>query len=256
MRLTYELIKREIESRYRGSVLGIVWSMITPLLMLGIYTFVFGTVFRSRWGAADAQTPPAQFAVILFSGLIIYQIFAETLIRAPSLMIANSNYVKKVVFPLEVLVPVSIGNALFHAAVSMLILVPFLFLFMGGIPWTAIFLPFVLIPLILVSAGFGWFLASLGTYARDIGQFIGTIVTALMFLAPIFFPSSALPDWVQPWLVLNPVTIPVEQAREVLIFGRLPDMDALITYSLISVIIAASGYLWFQHTRKGFADVL
>ncbi len=255
-RLTWELIKREIESRYRGSALGLIWSMITPLLMLGIYTFVFGTVFRSRWGEADAHTPPAQFAVILFTGLIVYQIFAETITRAPMLMIANSNYVKKVVFPLEILVPVAIGNALFHAGVSLLILLPFIYLVMGAIPLTAVLLPFVIAPLLLMSAGAGWFLASLGTYTRDIGQFIGTFATALLFLAPIFFPSTALPVWVQPWLALNPVTIPVEQAREVLIFGKMPDWDALYGYTLIAVIVCASGFLWFQKTRKGFADVL
>ncbi len=256
LRLIYELVKREIESRYRGSVLGIVWSMITPLLMLGVYTFVFGTVFGARWTEAGTQTPPAQFAVILFAGLIVYQIFAETIIRAPMLMISHSNYVKKVVFPLEILVPVAIGNALFHAAVSLLILLPFLFLFMGGIPWTIVLLPVVIAPLLLMSAGVGWFLASLGTYTRDIGQFIGTVATAILFLAPIFFPSTALPAWLQPWLALNPVTVPVEQAREVLIFGRLPDFSDLTSYGLVSVVFAGFGFLWFQKTRKGFADVL
>lgn len=256
IRLTWELTKREIESRYRGSALGLIWSMITPLLMLGIYTFVFGTVFQSRWGQTDTHTPPAQFAVILFVGLIVYQIFAETITRAPTLMIANPNYVKKVVFPLEILVPVAIGNALFHAGVSLLILLPFVYLVMGAIPLTSLLLPLVVVPLLLLAAGAGWFLASLGTYTRDIGQFVGTLATALLFLAPIFFPSSALPVWVQPWLALNPVTVPVEQAREVLIFGNLPNWDLLWSYSLIAIIFCASGYLWFQKTRKGFADVL
>lgn len=256
IRLGFQLTKREIESRYRGSAFGLVWSMITPLMMLAIYTFVFGTIFKSRWLPSEAPESSAQFAVILFSGLIIYQIFAEVLIRAPSLMLANTNYVKKVVFPLEILVPVAIGNALFHAAMSLLILIPFIILVMGSLPWTCILLPFILVPLLLMSAGVGWMLASLGTFARDIGQFTGTLATALLFLAPIFFPSTALPAWMQPWLALNPVTVPVEQAREVIIFGRLPDFSVLATYTLISIIVCACGYLWFQKTREAFADVL
>jgi len=254
--LTFDLIRREIESRYRGSVLGLVWSMITPLLMLGIYTFVFGTVFQSRWGGSNAQTPTAQFSVILFTGLIVYQIFAETIVRSPQLMIANANYVKKVVFPLEILVPVVIGNALFHAGISFLILLPFVFMVMGAIPLTILLLPLVLAPLLIMAAGVGWFLASLGTYTRDIGQFIGTLATALLFLAPIFFPSSALPEWLQPWLVLNPVTVPVDQAREVLVFGRPPNWVVIGAYGLVSLVVGMLGYIWFQKTRKGFADVL
>jgi lipopolysaccharide transport system permease protein len=237
-------------------MLGILWSLLTPLFMLGVYTLVFGTVLKTRWAGAGDSTSTAEYAVILFAGLIVYQLFAEVINRAPGLILANQNYVKKVVFPLEVLVPVALGSALFHAAVSFGVLLAFVLVIHGGIPWTALLLPFVLAPYCLLILGLAWFLASLGTYLRDIGQFLGTVVTALMFLSPIFFPLSALPAWLQPWLALNPIALPVTQARDVLIFGKLPDLAALALYSLAAAAIAWFGYAWFAKTRKGFADVL
>lgn len=256
LRLLIALVKREVEGRYRGSVLGVFWSMLTPLMMLGVYTFVFGTVFKSRWATSSSTSSQVEFAVILFVGLIVYQIFAETVNRAPGLMLANSNYVKKVVFPLEILVPVALGSALFHGMVSLAILFPFIYFVMGSVPWTTLLLPVIIFPLLLMTIGIGWFLASLGTYARDIGQFVGTITTAMMFLTPIFFPISVLPEWLHGWIALNPLTLPVEETREAVIFGRLPDFLALGQYTCLALIVFAFGFLWFQKTRKGFADVL
>lgn len=256
LRLIGVLVRREIEGRYRGAGLGLVWTILTPLLMLGVYTFVFGTVFRSRWVTSSADASPAEFAVILFVGLILFSLLAETVNRAPSLMLSNTSYVKKVVFPLEILVPVALGTALFHAGVTLLVLLPFIFFVFGDVPVTAVFLPLVVAPLVLMILGVSWFLASVGTYLRDVGQFVGTAVTALLFMAPIFFPLSALPLWLQPWLSLNPLTVPVQQAREVLIFGKMPDFAQLGWYTLVSMIVCLAGYVWFQKTRKGFADVL
>jgi lipopolysaccharide transport system permease protein len=256
VRLTRALAWRDIQARYRGSALGVVWSMLTPLMMLGVYTFVFGMVFRSRWSASNADAPPVEFAVILFVGLIIFQIFADVINRAPTLILSHSNYVKKVIFPLEILVPVSLASALFHAGVSFLILIPFLLLVFHTLNWTIIFLPLILTPFLLLILGVSWVLASIGSYARDIGQFVGTVTTAMLFLAPIFFPVSALPVWLQPWLRLNPITLPVEQARNAIIFGQIPDFKALAVYFCWSLVISALGFLWFQRTRKGFADVL
>ncbi len=256
VQLTRSLSWREIVGRYKGSALGLFWSMLTPVFMLGIYTFVFGTVFKSRWASSSADASPLEFAVILFIGLILFQIMSDTVGRAPGLIIGNTNYVKKVVFPLEILVPVAMGTALFHGFVSLLILLPFIYFVFGAIHWTIILLPFVIAPFTLLVMGASWFLASLGTFARDIGQVIGTILTAMLFLAPIFFPLEALPEWIRPVVVLNPLSLPVEQAREVLIFGNLPNWSALGVYSLIAIAICVLGFIWFQKTRKGFADVL
>lgn len=255
-RLTKVLIQREIEARYRGSVLGILWSFITPLLMLGVYTFVFGTIFQARWTAGEKAAATGEYAVILFAGLIVYNIFAETINRAPALILGNVNYVKKVVFPLRVLVPVALGNALFHGIIGFTILLPFIMLVFGSLPWTVVLAPLVLLPFLLAITGLGWFLASIGTYARDISQFINTMTTTMLFLAPIFFPRTILPEWARPLMSLNPVTIPVEEMRKVLVLGEVPDWTVLGIYSLCAGGLFALGHLWFAKTEKGFADVV
>jgi lipopolysaccharide transport system permease protein len=260
--LTINLIQREIAGRYRGSVLGIIWSLLTPLFMLAVYTFVFGTVFGARWADESAASgrhgehSTAEFAIILFAGLIVFQLFAEVINRAPTLILSNANYVKKVVFPLEILPVVALGSALFHAGVSLLVLLAFRLAVLGDVPLTALLLPIVLVPFCLMVLGLSWFIAALGVYYRDINQFLGTLVTALMFLSPIFFPVSALPEWIRAWVALNPITFPVEEARAVLIFGRMPDIPGLVIYMAAGLAIAVLGYMWFEKTRKGFADVL
>lgn len=254
--LLLPLIRREVTARYRGSVLGILWSLLTPLFMLAVFTFVFGAVFRARWVGASENASVAEFSVILFAGLIIFNLFSEVINRAPSLIIANQNYVKKIVFPLEILVPVALGSALFHAAVSLVVLLVFILAVHGAIPWTALLLPLVVLPLCLMILGLSWFLASFGTFVRDVGQVLGPIVTAIMFLSPIFFPISSLPHWIQPWVMLNPIAVPITEAREVLVFGNIPDFASLGVYSVVGVIIAYLGYSWFKKTSKGFSDVL
>jgi lipopolysaccharide transport system permease protein len=260
--LLYELIRRDIVGRYRGSTLGVLWSLITPLLMLALYTFVFGVVLKARWpvsvsaSSATTEQSASEFALILFVGLIIFQIFGEVLNRAPGLVLYNGNYVKKIVFPLEILAPMGLGTAMFHALLSLGVLLIALVLIRGSIPPTALLLPLILAPYCLLVVGLAWFLASLGVYYRDIGQFLGTVINALMFLSPIFFPRSALPEWIRPWVALNPISWPVEEARAILIWGELPDLVGYIVYTVVAVTIATLGYIWFQKTRKGFADVL
>ncbi|MGB0906167.1 MAG: ABC transporter permease [Maricaulaceae bacterium] len=250
-----QMIKRDINERYRGSLLGIFWSFITPLILLGVYTFVFGTVMEARW-SSGSEASTAEFAIILFAGLTVFQIFADMLTRAPILIIANTNYVKKVVFPLEVLVPVALGSALFHGFISFIILFFFVYQVFGNIPITALWLPVILVPFCTLMLGLGWFLAALGVYLRDIGQFIGTFITAMMFLAPIFYPPSLLPEWIAPYIVYNPIVVPINQTRDVAIFGEMPDWSQLGLYTLISMAVCCLGFAFFQKTRKGFADVL
>lgn len=253
--LLITLTLREITGRYRGSALGLLWSLLTPLFMLAVYTFVFGTVFGARWsGSASAST--GEFAIVLFAGLIIFQVFAEVVNRAPTLIVANRNFVKKIVFPLAILAPVALGSALFHMAVSFLILFAFMLAIYGSIPLTALWLPVVLAPFCLVVLGLAWLLAALGVFVRDVNQVLGPIVTALLFLSAVFFPLSALPEWIRPWLVLNPIVFPVEQTREVLIWGNMPDFASLAVYTVAALVVAALGYLFFQKTRRGFADVI
>lgn len=253
--LIVTLTRREIVGRYRGSILGVLWSLLTPLFMLGVYTFVFSTVFKTRWTSGEGNAT-AEFAVMLFAGLLVYQLFAEVVNRAPSLIVANANYVKRVVFPLQILPVVALGSALFHMLAGLAVLVVFIIIVHGLPPPTAVLLPLVLAPYCLAILGLAWLLASLGVFIRDINQVLAPIVTALMFLSPIFFPLDALPESVRRWVAFNPLALPVEQTRDVLIAGTMPNFVALGLYTLAAIVVAVLGYLWFQKTRKGFADVL
>lgn len=253
--LILQMTKRDVIGRYKGSVLGVMWSLFNPLFLLVIYTFVFSVVFKARWGAGSTESK-SEFAVLLFVGMIVHSLFAETLNRAPGLILSNVSYVKKIVFPLEILPVVAIGTALFHALVSVSVLLAVFLMLNGYLQWTAVFLPLILLPLLVLTLGAAWALASLGVYLRDVAQPIGLIMTVLLFASPVFYPITALPEYIRPWLMLNPLTFVIEQARAVLIFGQLPDWTGLAIYSLASVVIAWIGYAWFQKTRKGFANVL
>ncbi len=218
---------------------------------------MFSGIFKARWGAADAgQGSHGEFALVLFVGLIVHGLFAEVLNRAPGLILSNANYVKKVVFPLEILPVVGLGAALFHGLVSVGVLLAAFAIMNGFLPWTALLTPLVIAPLAVLTLGLAWFLASIGVYVRDVGQSISLVTTVMMFLAPVFYPVSALPEEYRGWLLLNPLTFIIEQAREVLIWGRLPDWAGLAVYLAGSIVVAWLGYAWFQKTRKGFADVL
>jgi len=253
-RLVWQLTRREVLGRYRGSLFGLVWSLVNPLLMLGVYTLVFGVVFAARWGGA-VQTAGG-FALVLFAGLTVFGIFSECLSRAPYLVLANPNYVKKVVFPLECLPWVALGAALFHAAISFAVLLAASLVLRGGLPWTVVLLPLVLLPLLLLSLGVMWLVASLGVYVRDVAQLIGVLVSVLLFLSPVFYPASALPDSLRTVLLLNPLAIVLEGARAVLIWGQVPDWPRLAVCTLAAGLVAWLGLLWFDRTRYGFADVL
>jgi len=248
------MTSREVLGRYKGSTMGLFWSFLNPLFMLVVYTFVFSVIFKARWGGE--QESRTQFAVVLFCGMIVHAFFAEVLNRAPGLILGNVNYVKKVVFPLEILTVISMGAALFHALVSLLVLMVALMLFNGTVPWTAVFAPVVLIPLMILSLGLAWILASLGVFVRDVGQVVGVMTSILMFLSPVFFPISALPEGFQPWMHLNPLTFIIEQERAVLVWGRVPNLMGLSAYTAAAMLVAWGGFAWFQKTRRGFADVL
>jgi lipopolysaccharide transport system permease protein len=253
--LILQMTQREVVGRYKGSVMGLAWSFFNPVFMLAVYTFVFSVIFKSRWGVGGEESK-TQFAVVLFVGMIVHGLFAEVLNRAPSLILSNVNYVKKVVFPLEILPVIAMGSALFHGLISLGVLLAALALFNGYLQWTVVLTPLVLLPLVILTMGIAWMLASLGTFLRDVGQTIGIITLVLMFLAPVFYPVTAVPDDFRPWLMANPLTFIIEQAREVLIWGRMPDWAGLGTYTVVAMAITWAGYAWFQKTRKGFADVL
>lgn len=249
------LVVRDIQGRYRGSYLGVLWSFATPLFMLAVYTFVFSVVFEMRHeGSVDGNR--SNFAIVLFVGVIFHALLAEVLTSAPALILHNANYVKKVLFPLEILPLVKVGAALFHLAVSAVVLIIAVVVLRGSLSWTVLISPLLVLPFTLLLLGCAWMLAALGVYLRDIGHLVGILTTVMLFLAPIFYPLSAVPEDFQFWIMLNPLTFIVEQARAVLLAGRLPDWFGLLVYSGISCIVCFAGYFWFQKTRKGFADVI
>lgn len=254
--LVYQLTKREIVGRYRGSFLGLIWSFVTPLIMLAIYTFVFSVVFKVRLEQSNHFDNQFEFAVLLFAGLIVYNLFSECISRAPALILTNVNYVKKVIFPLEILPWVTLGASLFHTSISYFILLAFLIAIEQPVSWTLLLLPIILLPLMLLTMGLSWLLASIGVFIRDISQFIGLLLTMLLFLSPIFYPASALPEYLRNYLFLNPLTFIIEQSRAVVLYGELPNWSGLLLYYTIGLITAAAGLLWFNKTRHGFADVL
>ncbi|HEX2526393.1 MAG TPA: ABC transporter permease [Geminicoccus sp.] len=253
-RLAMALVEREVAGRYRGSFMGIFWSLLQPMMMLAVYTFVFSVVFQARWGTGG--TSKVGFALTLFTGLVVFNIFADCLNRAPGLIVGNTNFVKRVMFPIEILPWVIMGSSLFHAAVNVLVWMVFYILIIGTPHLSAFLLPVVLLPCIMFTMGLSWMLAALGVYLRDVAQIVGVVVTALMFLSPIFYPTSSLPESYQLLMLANPLTPSVEQARDVLMWGRQPSWTLFLAYLALGMLVAWLGFAWFQKTRKGFADVL
>jgi lipopolysaccharide transport system permease protein len=222
--------------------------------MLIVYTFFFSVIFKARWSAgSDSKT---EFALILFAGLMVFSVFSECVNRAPGLVLGNPNYVKKVIFPLEILPWVNLGSALFHGVISLSVWVLAYLVFFGLPHVTVIFLPLILLPLVFFIMGLSWILASLGVYLRDVAQFVGILTSTLMFLSPIFYPVTAIPERFRGLLYLNPLTPVIEQARDVLYWGKTPDFSIIGIYLIMTLVFAWLGFAWFQKTRKGFADVL
>ena len=226
--------------------------------MLGLYNFVFGTVFQSRWPqhTVDIENPAAPFVTILFVGMIIYGLFAEVIGRAPSLIISQPNFVNKVIFPLELLPLVSIINGLINMILPTCLLLCLFFVLTKSIPVTILLFPIVLVPYLIFLLGLVFIISSLGVYLRDLSQIIGLIITVSLFAAPVFYPLSAVPEPYRPWLYLNPVTFILEQSREILLFGHLPNWMGIALYTVIALLIASLGLALFQRLRGGFADVL
>ncbi len=256
--LIKQLTKREVVGRYRGSLLGIGWSFLNPLLMLLVFTFIFSVVFKAKWGLQlnGQEEGEFVFAVVLFIGLILHSILAETITRSPATILVNTNYVKKVVFPLEILPIVVVLSAFFHSLVSLLIWFIFFVIVVGLPPIEALLFPLVLMPLIILCVGLSYVLSAIGVFIRDITQFTGVLATVLLFMSPVFFPIERLPEAYQSLFMVNPLTFIVEQSRDVLIWGKTPNYSSLTIYTLIALSILVIGFYIFQKARKGFADVL
>lgn len=252
-RLIGRLVQRELSARYRGSLMGFFWMLFTPLLMLFVYFFAFAVVFKARWAGAENTR---EFALLLFSGLTAFSFASESINRASTLVLENPTYVKKVVFPLEILPAAMIASNLANMGLSLLIVAaayPFVF---GVPPWTVVLVPVVLLPLVLITLGVSWLLASIGVFLRDVRPIVGALMTAVLFLSPIFYPLSAVPENIRPLIALNPFSGSLEQFRGALFWGTVPGAPELAKQIAIGWLIAWAGWYWFKRTKKAFADVL
>jgi len=248
------LTRREIESRYRGSALGLLWSLATPLLTLAAFTFVFSVIFRVKWG--DSSLGHGEFALVAFAGLLIFSAFSDSLVRSPGLVLSQANLVKKVVFPVQVLPAVILGGALFQLAIGTVVLLG-IGAALGLVPGiTALAFPLVLLPLLLGTIGLSWIFSAAGVYFRDLGQAVSLLTMLLMFLIPIFYPASAVPEAFRPIVELNPLAVLVEETRAVLLWNRWPDWSRLLWAGLLGWAVAWGGYVFFMKLRRGFSDVL
>lgn len=256
--LIAKFTQREIQGRYRGTLLGLVWSFVTPLAMLAVYTLVFGGIFGARWPGLthDGVKGLMAFAVAMFAGSTTFGLFSEPVGRAAGAIVSVPNYVKKVIFPLQILPVVMLGTALFHALIAFSLVMVGAMLVLGHLSWTALLLPVVVIPTVLASMGVAWFLAALGVYMRDAGQAVGVALQILFFATPIFYSVDNIPARLR-WLVyLNPLTYGINIVRDVLVMGRLPAVHETVIAFAAGLILAQLGYAWFMLTRRGFADVL
>jgi lipopolysaccharide transport system permease protein len=253
--LTRQLARRDIDARYKGSFLGVFWALITPLIMLAVYGFVFAVVFKAKWNVGGDESK-VDFALILFAGLLVFNVFAETVSKASTLVTGNPGYVKRVVFPLEILPVVALYAAFVQAAISLCVLIPAWAVVHHSISKTIWLFPLAMLPLCFLSLGLGWILASLGVFIRDIAHPVAIVMQALVFISGIFFPIAMLPAGYARVLGLNPLVYILEDARRTLLFGQWPDWKWWAITTATSLVVMQLGYWWFSRSRKAFADVL
>jgi lipopolysaccharide transport system permease protein len=249
--LLQQLVVRELKGRYRGSILGSVWSVLLPVLAVAVYTVVFGFLLKSKW---PGQESGWSFALLVFAGLACFNAFAEVVQRSTSVILAQPNLVKKVVFPLDILPALVLGTALVPLLVSMFVVC--LGLLLTSVAVQPVYLIIALIPFLLWLQGLGWFLAGIGTFLRDLGPMVAAVCPLLMFLTPLFYPASIVPEAYQ-WLVwINPLAVVVETVRAGLAGAVAPPGWAWVWLMVTSLVTWQGGYWVFTRLRPEMADVV
>jgi lipopolysaccharide transport system permease protein len=251
--LAAEMTAREIRLKFRSSAVGVAWSLLHPLLLLAVFAFVFGSVLQVKWSTAGSTT---DFALVLFAGLLVYNLFAECLLRAPGMIVSRATLVKKVAFPLEILAWVQVGHALFGFVAGTAVLLLFQLLVRGAIPATALLLPVVIVPVVLAGLAVGWLFGALSVFVRDFEHVVGPLSMALLFLTPVFFDLSIVPEPFRAWFYANPLTFAVDQARAILLEARWPDPLGLAVGTAIAYLAATAALAFFNRARSEFADAL
>lgn len=252
--LTRELVRNEILGRYRGASFGMLWSLLSPFLMLIVYTIAFGSILKGRW--PQVGETHAEFGLVIFVGIFVHGFFGECFTRSPRLMLEHANYVKRVVFPLDILPWTMVLSALFHLAMNVLVFCLLSFFVYRQLSPLVVLLPVVLAPLVLLTVSVCWVASSLGVYLRDIVQVVPVVSTAMFFLSSAIVPVHAVPEKYQLLFHLNPLTFFIDQARAVALWGRQPDWAGLGLYALAGLVAVFATHAWFRRTSRGFADVL
>ncbi len=252
--IIFYLTRKRIVLRYRGSILGVLWALISPALTLAIYTVVFGILLRARWSPDETNT--TEYALLLYLGLCVYWFVSDCVSEAPGLVLNHPNYVKKVVFPLEILPYVSVADALFHTVVRLVVFVVAVSILRGIPPWTILLLPLVWIPVCLWTLALCWLLAAAGVFLRDLREVITLVLVAMLFLSPVFYSLDQMPSVAGTVIRLNPIVIPVMQVRDVAYFGVIPDPIVWLQVVASSAIFARVAYSFFSRSRGTFADVV
>lgn len=252
--LIWLLVQREILKRYRGSILGLTWSILTPLVLLAIYTAVFSSVLKMQW--SPGRSGFGDFALMLFCGLVPFNFLNEALSGSVMSIAGSPNYVRRIAFPVEVLPCVQVGSAAVHAAISTVILLFGILLLMGEYHWTIIVLPLVWLPYLVFTVALCLLAAGVGVFVRDIGHLVGLVMSVLFFLSPIFYPVTAVPESVQWFFSLNPIAQIAAGVRNACVEGRLPDWSSWSLHLLAGAALLLASAGWFQSVRKRFSDVL
>lgn len=253
--LIRQLVERELTARFKRSRGGMLWVVLQPLLMLAGYTLAFGVILKSRWGGSGSGSS-AEFALIMFAGLIFFNFFSAVVSAAPGLIVHNKPYVQKMVFPVEVLSWSTLLAALIHGVVSLMIWMIFSVAIRGYIPVALLWLPLVVIPFALFTLGCCWFLAAAGVFHPDIEHVIPMAMLMLMLLSPLFFPISAIPEHVRFLFDYNPMAYVLEQARQIMIYGDAPDFGVVAVGAAVGLLFAWLGLVSFVKNRNGFADAV
>jgi lipopolysaccharide transport system permease protein len=232
-----------------------LWALLTPLLTFAVYAYVFSAILEIRF---PSRVPDVEhnYGIVLFSGLMLHFFITEVLTRSPTLILENVNFVKKVVFPLETLSVVAVGSAVVTLGFNLLVLLLALLVFEARIPATTLLVPVVWLPFVGIVLGMSWFLSSIGVYLRDVGHLIGIVSTIMLFGSPILFPVETLPPTLQTLIWLNPLSLPVEATRDLVLWGVLPSLRGFAIYCAVAGAVIWLGAYWFQCTKRGFADVL
>lgn len=252
--LLKQLVKKDIQQKYQGSVLGVLWSFIVPILMLVIYTFIFSEVFQAKWDIDT--TDKYQFALVLFCGLSAFNLVGEVMNRSTVLIASNTNYVKKVIFPLEMFPVVITLSSLFTCVISFIILIVAKLVLYHNVSGTLYMAFLMFVPLIILSVGLSLFISAVSVYLKDVGNAISVIVTVLMYLSPVFFPLSAVPENFRGICEVNPMTYIIENFRNVVLYGNSINWRFYGISCVVALAVYWIGKIIFMRAKEGFADVL